>query len=559
MKISCFHKFQTNIDGIELPEKFTFPFYYEAHSLSKIASKELQDYLFIQTDFNHNFGLDENSEGQIIGKMFGVLVVQNESQELGYLAAFSGKLAGSNEHHFFVPPLFDMLQENSFYKKGEEINYAVNVQVEELLANPKFTQAKIALDQDHAFSKEFIAKEKIRLRENKRQRKMQRENASSEMTSQEYESFLEDLKNQSLNDHFYLTHLTKYWKFRLFNAKLKYERFVHELNRLKKERKERSIELQNQLFDHYNFLNAHLKSQSLRSIFEKTTQKIPPSGAGECAAPKLLQFAFQNHLKPIALAEFWWGASPKSEVRKHGQFYPACKAKCEPILGHMLQGLEVDENPMLKNPALGKNITIVFEDESIVVVNKPAEFLSVPGKTIDDSVLSRLKEMYPDATGPLLVHRLDMSTSGILIAAKTIKAHHLLQSQFIKRTIKKRYVALLDGIVQGESGIIDLPLRLDIDNRPNQLVCYEFGKQAQTHWQVIDRLENKTKVYFYPITGRTHQLRVHAAHQLGLNCPIVGDDLYGQKSNRLHLHAEYLSFIHPDSKEQMEITVHADF
>lgn len=559
MEISCFHKFQTKIDGIELPEKFTFPFYYEAHPLSKIASKELQDYLLKQTDFYHNFGLDENSEGQVIGKMFGVLVVQNESQELGYLAAFSGKLAGTNEHHFFVPPLFDMLQENSFYKKGEEINYAVNAQVEELLANPKFSQAKNALDQDYAFSKEFIAKEKIRLRENKRQRKMQRENASSEMTSQEYESFLDDLKKQSLNDHFYLTHLTKYWKFRLFNAKLKYERFVDELNRLKKERKERSIELQNQLFDHYNFLNAHFKSQSLRSIFEKTTQKIPPSGAGECAAPKLLQFAFQNHLKPIALAEFWWGASPKSEVRKHGQFYPACKAKCEPILGHMLQGLEVDENPMLKNPALGKNITIVFEDESIVIVNKPAEFLSVPGKTINDSVLSRLKEMYPDATGPLLVHRLDMSTSGILIAAKTIEAHHFLQSQFIKRTIKKRYVALLDGIVQGESGIIDLPLRLDIDNRPNQLVCYEFGKQAQTHWQVIDRLENKTKVHFHPITGRTHQLRVHAAHQLGLNCPIVGDDLYGQKSNRLHLHAEYLSFIHPISREQMEITVHADF
>jgi len=559
MNKSCFNKFRNSIEDISLPDKFTFPFYYDAHPLSIIASQELQDYLLNQNDFEHNFGLDETIQGQVIGKMFGVLVVQNKQNELGFLVAFSGKLAGSNTHKFFVPALFDMLQENGFYLKGEEINYSVNAKVDLLLANPNFKKSKIELDTDINYSKDFIAKEKIRLKENKRQRKMVRENEIAKLSNQAYDSLLEKLKNESLEDHFYLTNLIKYWKFRVFNSKLKHERFVDELSRLKKERKERSIELQNQLFDSYNFLNAEGEERSLRSIFFDTAQKFPPSGAGECAAPKLLQYAFANNLKPISLAEFWWGASPKSEIRKNGQFYPSCKAKCEPILGHMLKGLEMDENPLLKNPAEGKNLSIVFEDESIILVNKPPEFLSVPGKTISDSVLTRLIKLYPNATGPILVHRIDMSTSGILLATKTKEAHQFLQNQFIKRTIKKRYVALLDGNVLEDEGIIDLPVRLDIDNRPNQLICFEHGKPAQTKWQVIERSNGKTKVHFFPITGRTHQLRVHAAHHLGLNSPICGDDLYGSKSNRLYLHAEFISFVHPITRKNTEFTVKADF
>jgi len=559
MNKSCFNKFRNSIEDISLPDKFTFPFYYDAHPLSIIASQELQDYLLNQNDFEHNFGLDETIQGQVIGKMFGVLVVQNKQNELGFLVAFSGKLAGSNTHKFFVPALFDMLQENGFYLKGEEINYSVNAKVDLLLANPNFKKSIIELDTDINYSKDFIAKEKIRLKENKRQRKMVRENEIAKLSNQAYDSLLEKLKNESLEDHFYLTNLIKYWKFRVFNSKLKHERFVDELSRLKKERKERSIELQNQLFDSYNFLNAEGEERSLRSIFFDTAQKFPPSGAGECAAPKLLQYAFANNLKPISLAEFWWGASPKSEIRKNGQFYPSCKAKCEPILGHMLKGLEMDENPLLKNPAEGKDLSIVFEDESIILVNKPPEFLSVPGKTISDSVLTRLIKLYPNATGPILVHRIDMSTSGILLATKTKEAHQFLQNQFIKRTIKKRYVALLDGNVLEDEGIIDLPVRLDIDNRPNQLICFEHGKPAQTKWQVIERSNGKTKVHFFPITGRTHQLRVHAAHHLGLNSPICGDDLYGSKSNRLYLHAEFISFVHPITRKNTEFTVKADF
>ena len=286
----------------------------------------------------------------------------------------------------------------------------------------------------------------------------------------------------------------------------------------------------------------------------------PPAGAGECAAPKLLNYAFEHQLKPIAMAEFWWGQSPKSEIRKHKQFYPACKSKCEPILlSHMLMGLEMESNPFEENPAAGKNIEIVYEDDILLVINKPAEFLSVPGKKISDSVYQRMKEKYPEATGPLVVHRLDMSTSGLMLIAKDEATYVKLQSQFIKRTISKRYVALLDGVLHDNEGSIDLPLRVDLEDRPRQLVCYDHGKPAQTKWKKIKIINNQTLVYFYPITGRTHQLRVHASHELGLKTPIIGDDLYGTKSNRLHLHAEQLIFIHPISNKKICFHCEAEF
>ena len=259
------------------------------------------------------------------------------------------------------------------------------------------------------------------------------------------------------------------------------------------------------------------------------------------------------------MAEFWWGKSPNSEIRKHKNFYPACQGRCKPILTHMLEGIEMEENPMLENSSNEKDIKIIFEDDAIVVLNKPAELLSVPGKEINDSVLVRVKNLYPNATGPLIVHRLDMSTSGIMLFTKTKKANKILQNQFIERTIKKRYVALLDGIIKENEGEINLPLRVDLDDRPRQLVCDIYGKPAKTKWKVIDRKNNTTRIHFYPITGRTHQLRVHASHSLGLNTPIMGDDLYGKKSNRLHLHAEFIEFTHPITKKKTSFTVDSNF
>jgi tRNA pseudouridine32 synthase/23S rRNA pseudouridine746 synthase len=555
-KAAHFIAFQQDISGIALPEKFTFPFYYEPHELSKIAAKALQDYLETQTDFEHNFGLSDTQDGLAIGKMFGVLVVQNTDGQLGYLWAFSGKLAERNHHPFFVPTVFDMLEENSFFLIGIKELTAINLEVDELESNPEF----IALSKEFNSQTALIAKkleaEKIRMSELKKVRKAERQKAEQEITdSAVLENILSQLVRESLQNKFVFKEFAEYLEEQLSETKEKLNRFTEKINQLKEERSQKSAALQQQIFAEYSFLNQYKELKSLSEIFDGN----PPAGAGECAAPKLLHYAFQNDLKPIAMAEFWWGESPKSEVRKHGQFYPACTGKCEPILAHMLKDIPMDENPFGVNPAEGKALEVVFEDDYLALVNKPAEFLSVPGKEVKDSVVARVAMLYPDATGPLIVHRLDMATSGLLLIAKSIEIHKELQSQFIKRKVKKRYVALLDGLLKEDHGIIDLPLRVDLDNRPNQMVCYEYGKSAQTKWEVIERRENQTLVHFYPITGRTHQLRVHAAHQLGLNTPIVGDDLYGTKANRLHLHAESITFNHPVSKESTTVTVAADF
>ncbi|MFN3755012.1 pseudouridine synthase [Flavobacterium sp.] len=542
-----FIAFQQNISGIALPEKFTFPFYYEPHELSVIAANELQNYLENQNDFEHNFGLDSGQEGLVIGKMFGVLVVQDIDGKLGYLWAFSGKLAEKNHHPLFVPTVFDMLEENSFFKREETNLNQYNQKIEKLENDAEFLVAIQQLEQTKQQAAQEIQAQKEKIKLGKKIRAEKRKSLPQEA--------LEKLNKESQEEGILLKKMTQYWNHRLQAVNDSLTVFNNKINQLKEERRQKSAALQQQLFAEYAFFNRYQESKSLGEIFNGN----PPAGAGECAAPKLLHYAFQHNLRPIAMAEFWWGKSPKSEVRKHKQFYPACTGKCEPILSHMLKDIPMEDNPFQVNSAEGKKLEIVFEDEYLALVNKPAEFLSVPGKQVTDSVFTRIKNLYPKATGPLVVHRLDMSTSGLILIAKSSEIHKNLQSQFIKRKVKKRYVALLDGFLKEDKGIIDLPLRVDLDNRPNQIVCYEHGKPAQTLWEVIERRENQTLVYFYPITGRTHQLRVHAAHNLGLNTPIVGDDLYGTKSNRLHLHAESITFNHPFSKEPLTISVGVDF
>ena len=542
-----FHSFQSNISEILLPEKFTFPFYYEPHELSKCAAKELQNYLENQQDFKHNFGLDENQNGTAIGKMFGVLVVQKSDGEIGFLCAFSGKLAESNNLKYFVPTVFDMLDENGFFVNGMKELTAINNQVDLLENNPKYIQLTEELNNKTILISDKLEEEKVKMNQAKKARKLQRKNAQEEnMDATSLEIFMNGLIRESLKDKFLFRELSEYLEVSISKIKNSLSEFTTTLEKLKEERKQKSAALQQQIFAEYAFLNKHKELKSLDTIFNGN----PPAGAGECAAPKLLHHAFQNDLKPIAMAEFWWGKSPKSDVKKHQQFYPACTGKCEPILKHMLQDVIMDKNPFAINSSDGKELEIIFEDDYLLLVNKPAEFLSVPGKLVRDSVQERIKSKFPDS---MIVHRLDMSTSGILLIAKNTEIYKELQSQFIKRTVQKRYVALLDGIIEEDKGEINLPLRVDLDNRPFQIVCFEHGKKAKTLWELIERKDGKTLVYFYPISGRTHQLRVHAAHLLGLNTPIVGDDLYGTKSTRLHLHAEKLTFQHPISKKMMTI------
>lgn len=542
------------VGGIALPEKFTFPFYYEPHALAKMAAAELQQYLENHADLEHNFGLDTDKEGMVIGKMFGVLVVQDCEGKIGYLSAYSGKLAGSNDHPKFVPPVFDMLVENSFFLKEQELINTINNRIEQIEADADYKQLKLDIRELSDRSAEEIAVLKQELNANKEKR----DNLRTMLHSGQEENINEAaLIQQSLYDKRRLRDLSNKWKQVLGDLQTKLDIIEGNIKALKNERKERSATLQQQLFEQYVFLNRDGKNKSLQDIFSRTAFGKPPSAAGECATPKLLQYAFANGYKPLAMAEFWWGASPKSEIRKHKHFYPACTGKCKPILEHMLEGIPVDDNPFLQTGG-DSGLEIVYEDDSFVVVNKPAGLRSVPGVDIYDSVYARLKNILVDIE-PLMVHRLDMGTSGLLVVAKTREAHKHIQKQFLQRRVGKRYRALLSKIIDQQEGEIDLPLRADFFNRPRQLVCFEEGKKSISRWQVIERYRDTTKVEFWPLTGRTHQLRMHSAHELGLNAPIVGDDLYGTAAERMYLHAAYLEFIHPASRQKISFDVAEDF
>ena len=544
-----FHAFKHDISTISIPEQFTFPFCYEPHPLSLLAVKELQHYLENQQDFEHNFGLKKDQKGLVIGKMFGVLVVSDEDHNLGYLAASSGKLAGSNQHSYFVPAIFDMLDPQGYFLKEENKINALNKEIAQISTNTTLIASKNQMDEMQMEMQQSLSALRIQHKYNKQERKRIRTQEKERLDEVDYQVLIEDLIKQSYRDqHEYdVAKMTANERFQ--EVSQVYQQQLNQLTDLKERRKVMSNELQQYLFDQYHFFNANSETKPLLAIFNNSGGIIPPAGAGECAAPKLLQYAYKHQLKPICMAEFWWGASPSSEVRKHGYFYPACRGKCEPILNHMLQGLKVEANPMLVGPSQEIELEILHEDEDIIVINKPVEFLSVPGINVQDSVQVRMEARFPELNSPMIIHRLDMSTSGILVLAKNKYAHQFIQEQFINHTVEKRYTALLDGCLKETEGIIDLPLRVDLDDRPRQVVCQEYGKPAKTKFKVVAIENNKTRVHFYPLTGRTHQLRVHSAHSLGLNTAILGDDLYGKKSDRLHLHAGYIAFIHPSLKE----------
>ena len=540
------HRFTTSITDIPLPERFTYPFCYTPHPLCILAAKEVQSYLTRQTAWK-----DELRQG----KMFGVLIVQTEHGETGYLAAFSGILAGKNLHPFFVPPGYNLLQPQGFFKIEEENISSINRNIRQLENDKAYAALSAELARTIQSAENILATAKAQLKEAKTAREQRRK--EKELNAQEEAELIRESQFQKAE----YKRLERSWKARITTLQTQTEDWERRISALKSERKTRSAALQQKLFEQFGMLNYRGEVKNLCEIFGQTVHKTPPAGAGECAAPKLLQQAYLHGWKPIAMAEFWWGDSPKTEIRHHGHYYPACKGKCEPILQHMLQGLQVEENPMLKRMQVpSKNLEIVYEDPWLSVINKPAGILSVPGKEDAVSVYSLMREQYPEADGPLTVHRLDMATSGLMLIAKTKRVHQNLQAQFKNRLVRKRYVALLEGIVPKDKGTVDLPLCLNPLDRPRQMVHTEHGKPAITDYQVLERLDGKrTRIAFYPRTGRTHQLRIHAAHPLGLHCPIIGDELYGEKADRLYLHAEYLEFTHPITGETVRITKEAEF
>jgi tRNA pseudouridine32 synthase/23S rRNA pseudouridine746 synthase len=444
---------------IAKPERFTYPFCYEPHPLCQLAAKEVQAYIAshaeIKEDADH-------------GKMFGVLVVENQNNQsiqnnqsnLNFLAAFSGLLAGRNDWEYFVPPVYDAQQPDGHFKT---------------------TEREIS--------------------------RISRETSSTSNSSST---------------------------------------------------RGMSQDLQLWLFHQYQLLNARGETKDLVDIWQnyydrpKLREKfpLPPGGTGDCCAPKLLQYAYQHHLHPVCMAEFWWGQSTKEELRQHLNYYPACRGKCKPILTWMMEGLDVDVNPeTLGFPHL--EVKTIYEDDALLVVDKPSGMLSTPGRVEEYSVETIMRQRYPDS---FIAHRLDMWTSGLLIVAKSLEVYRSLQEQFVKHQVKKRYIAVLENLeildrldVLEKKGTISLSLRPDPMNRPRQVVDHEHGKRAVTDYEFL----SENVVALYPQTGRTHQLRIHCAHPEGLGRPIKGDELYGTKADRLYLHAEQIWFRHPITGEDM--------
>lgn len=536
------HYFADSISLLSLPEKFTYPFHYTPHPLCVAAAGEVGRYLSTKGEW----------QGELRkGKMFGVLIVRTGEGEVGYLAAFSGILAGKNRHTYFVPPVYDVQEPDGFFRIEEEQISGINRRIEELQADVRYKDCKQRLADETILAGQVLDDIRGRMKA----AKVERDRLRSTVTRVDSEQLIRESQFQKAE----LKRQKQYWKDHLASLQAEVEVFETEIERLKAERKTRSAALQQWLFKQFRMLNARGEERDLCNLFKDTVQKTPPAGAGECAAPKLLQYAYRNDWQPLAMAEFWWGDSPKNEIRRHGYYYPACKGKCGPILKHMLQGLHVEKNPLETDMHRGTELEIMYEDEWLSVVNKPAGMLSVPGKSDIDSVYGRVRRMYPEATGPMIVHRLDMATSGLILIAKTKEVHQNLQAQFKNRTVCKRYVAWLDGIVEKKEGHIELPLRPDPEDRPRQVVDAVHGKPAVTDYTVLHYDSGRTFISFIPKTGRTHQLRVHSAHPLGLNAPIVGDELYGRKADRLYLHAEYLGFIHPVSGVYMEIEKESGF
>lgn len=546
------------LEEIDKPAQFNYPFFYQSNPLAECAAEDLMNRIE-QDNFNdHNFKA-QNAEELSRGKMFGVLVVEDKEGRTAYLSAFSGKVGNSNHIEGFVPPVYDLLSVDSFFTEEYAVVSSLIQEVNQLKKDETYLALckKYHRLMDSKHIKVNFLKQKAK--DNKLFRKKQRQEAEEVLTEEEYHSLEQKLAQKSIDDKLQIKHTQQAFNKELTDLQAEIAVYEEKLKELQSKRAEESNKLQRKIFEHYKFLNAHKQEANLLDIFKDSQLEQPPAGAGECCAPKLLHFAYLNDLKPLAIVEFWWGDAPKSEIRKHKNYYPACQSKCKPILGHMLEGLEVQENPLIAIPSLDKVIDILYEEEEFLVINKPSGLLSVPGKVLKDSVQTRMEALYPESKDHMIVHRLDMMTSGVMLVAKSKRAHKQLQSQFAKRKMQKRYIALLDGILKWQEGDIDLPLRVDLEDRPRQIVCFDHGKPAQTHYEIIERRKGKTKVYFYPKTGRTHQLRVHAAHASGLNIPIVGDDLYGTPADRLHLHAERIELYHPITNERVVFKAPCEF
>lgn len=521
-----------------LPHRLNNPLGYEPHPLCVEAAK------LVRADIAaHPSWAQEVANG----KMFGVLLVETADHQTGYLAAYSGQILGRSDWEGYVPPVFNYLSPDGYFKTHEAEITRINRQLSALESAPHRLDALAALSQAQQEADIAIQTHTRKMAEAKLRRDEQRRLHPQSLDT-------EALLNESRFLKAELRRLKQQHLQHISQAQAALETIDNELEALKQRRKSLSDALQSWLFKHFELSNGNGERRDLLAIFEQFEGKAPPSGAGECCAPKLLHYAFTHKMRPLSIAEFWCGASPKGEIRHDGYFYPACRSKCKPLLAYMLQGIDVA--PSTLETTSTHTLTVLYEDESIAVVDKPSGMPSVEGFHGVDSVERLMRRRYPSTAGPLMVHRLDMPTSGLMVIAKTKQVHAALQQQFEQRRVQKQYIALLDGVLSTQSlkGSIAIPLRADVEDRPRQLADYRNGKPALTRYEVVDQLSNRTRIALYPQTGRTHQLRVHCAHPDGLGVPIVGDNLYGKQADRLYLHASRLTFEHPVSGEAVSFS-----
>ena len=587
---------QVLLSGIDIPERMNNPLDYQPHPLCIAVCKELQTYLSERKDWREE--IDK-------GKMFGVLIVENAqpepgASEIGYLAAYSGQIGGRSDWDDFVPAVFDYLQPDGHFKTHEAEISDINQRIKQLEGNEHIKEAKSLILQLQEERKQTIAAYQKKMKEAKAKRDARRKTGN--LTPEEEAEMVKESQFMKAE----LRRLKKSLSEKT-TLETEYEVFQADILRLKQLRKTLSDALQQWLFSQFRMQNHEGKMKDLLEIFRDAALRdypqatlatsriaalkmVPPAGSGECCEPKLLQYAYQHGYKPLQMAMFWWGESPKEEIRHHLQYYPACNGKCKPILHWMLppsvfespasaeNGIGGQKGPFPKQlEMLYEQVETLYEDCELTVIHKPAGLLSVPGKdAAQPSVYALMRRKYPEATGPLIVHRLDMATSGLMIIAKTEFAYHRLQKEFQNHRVQKKYIAIIsEKEISGkeisgkdipekeipEKGIISLPLLPDYLNRPRQIVNHEQGKEAITEYEILERIDGShLRIALYPKTGRTHQLRVHCAHQEGLNAPILGDPLYGnEKAARLHLHAEEITFDHPLTGKKITIKRKADF
>lgn len=534
-----------------LPEKMNNPFYYEPHPLCLKAKSYLEKQILPQTHKAHHFGVDGHLGG--LGKMIGILIVLYDSAKVGFLCAFSGKLDSGYHLKPFVPPIVDLSDNSGYYVQEERAISEINNQIQMLQESSERVSLINKISDLEELMNLEITQLKSKIADSKQKRQLLRLQICSSGDLTARADRLHQLDLESKSEQLALKSLKKSWKNAILKAREQLQIIERPIELLKEERLQKSKQLQHWIFEQYQFLNAKGQSKSLKDIFKLHQDELPPSGVGECTAPKLLQFAFAHGLIPLAISEFWYGKNPPGELRNHGSFYPACKSRCEPILQHMLAGLDVMPNPITSSQPPLQMPEILYEDEHLIAVNKPAGILSVPGKTQQLTIIDLIKLYRVDANHWQTIHRLDMATSGILLIAKDESILSDMQLLFANGQIHKVYEALLDGHLTRDSGLIDLPLRVNLEDRPRQMVCYHYGKPAKTYWKVKSHEKNLTRVWFYPKTGRTHQLRVHSAYIHGLGIPILGDDLYGKKADRLYLHSSTLEFVHPRSGKKIKI------